>query len=68
MATVTASGLDHPREELFFGPIRRDATAPIIGATASRHLDDAIAALTIELTTAEKTALEQPYLARLTID
>ena len=43
-------------------------TAPIIGATAGHHLDDAIAALTIELTPPDKTALEQPYLPRLTID
>ena len=43
-------------------------TAPIVGATADRHLDDAVTALTIELTTAEKTTLERPYLPRLTID
>jgi aryl-alcohol dehydrogenase-like predicted oxidoreductase len=41
---------------------------PIIGATAMHHIDDAIAALTIELSTSEKAALEAPYLPRLTID
>jgi aryl-alcohol dehydrogenase (NADP+) len=36
-------------------------TAPIIGATRPQHIDDAIAALSIELTAQEKAALEQPY-------
>jgi len=36
-------------------------TAPIIGATKPNHLDDAVAALDIELTAAEKTALEEHY-------
>src|ERR1700723_930822 len=36
-------------------------SAPIIGATKPRHIDDAVAALDIELTGEEKTALEQHY-------
>jgi aryl-alcohol dehydrogenase (NADP+) len=36
-------------------------TAPIIGATKPNHIDDAVAALDIELTAEEKTALEQHY-------
>jgi aryl-alcohol dehydrogenase-like predicted oxidoreductase len=36
-------------------------TAPIIGATKTQHIDDAIAALAIELTDEEKAALEQHY-------
>jgi aryl-alcohol dehydrogenase (NADP+) len=36
-------------------------TAPIIGATKPHHIDDAIAALSIELTAEETAALEQPY-------
>jgi aryl-alcohol dehydrogenase-like predicted oxidoreductase len=42
--------------------------APIIGATAEHHLDDAITALTVELTTTERADLERSYLPRLTTD
>jgi 1-deoxyxylulose-5-phosphate synthase len=40
-------------------------TAPIVGATKPHHLSDAVAALDIELTEDEVTALEQPYVPRL---
>ena len=36
-------------------------TAPIIGATKAQHLDDALAALSLELTPDEVAALEEPY-------
>jgi 1-deoxyxylulose-5-phosphate synthase len=36
-------------------------TAPIIGATQPHHIDDAVAALDIELTGEEKAALERHY-------
>jgi aryl-alcohol dehydrogenase-like predicted oxidoreductase len=36
-------------------------TAPIIGATKSHHLDDAVAALSLELLPDEIAALEEPY-------
>jgi aryl-alcohol dehydrogenase-like predicted oxidoreductase len=36
-------------------------TAPIIGASKPRHLDDAIAALDLKLTADELKALEEPY-------
>jgi aryl-alcohol dehydrogenase-like predicted oxidoreductase len=36
-------------------------TAPIIGASRTGHLDDAVAALSLELSAAEITALEAPY-------
>lgn len=39
-------------------------TAPIIGATKSHHLDDAIAGLTLALTDDELSALEMPYRPR----
>jgi 1-deoxyxylulose-5-phosphate synthase len=42
--------------------------APIIGATAGRHVDDGIAALKVELSTTEIEALEAPYLPRLKVD
>jgi len=37
-------------------------TSPIIGATKLQHLDDAVAALTLELSAEEVAALEAPYL------
>ena len=37
-------------------------TAPIIGATKPHHLEDAVAALSIELTAEEIAALEEPYM------
>ena len=40
---------------------RPGVTAPIIGATKPEHLDDAIAALGIQLTAGEIEQLEQPY-------
>ena len=40
---------------------RPGVTAPIIGATKPEHLDDAIAALGIQLTVGEIEQLEQPY-------
>src|SRR5262245_6047444 len=37
-------------------------TAPIVGATKSHHLEDAVAALSIKLTAEEVARLEEPYL------
>ena len=42
---------------------RPAVTAPIVGATKLKHLDDAIAAVEIELSDEEVAALEAPYLA-----
>ena len=39
-------------------------TAPIVGATKPHHLVDAVAALDIQLTDDELTALEGPYVSR----
>ncbi len=36
-------------------------TAPIMGASKSHHLDDAVAALSLELSPNEIAALEEPY-------
>jgi aryl-alcohol dehydrogenase-like predicted oxidoreductase len=36
-------------------------TAPIVGATKTNHLEDAVAALSVRLTPEEMTALEVPY-------
>jgi aryl-alcohol dehydrogenase (NADP+) len=40
---------------------RPGVTAPIIGASKLQHLDDAAAALNVELTDVERARLEQPY-------
>lgn len=42
---------------------RPAVTAPIVGATKLKHLDDALAAVEIELSDEEVAALEAPYLA-----
>jgi aryl-alcohol dehydrogenase-like predicted oxidoreductase len=39
-------------------------TAPIIGASKPHHLDDAVAALSLNLTSDEISALEEPYTPR----
>ncbi len=39
-----------------------DVTAPIVGATKPHHLEDAAAALSLQLTQAEIAALEEPYM------
>jgi aryl-alcohol dehydrogenase (NADP+) len=36
-------------------------TAPIVGASKMKHLDDAVAALAVKLDPAELKALEEPY-------
>jgi aryl-alcohol dehydrogenase-like predicted oxidoreductase len=36
-------------------------TAPIVGATKTNHLEDAVSALSISLTPAEIDSLERPY-------
>ena len=36
-------------------------TAPIVGATKREHLEDALTALTLDLSAEEKKALEEPY-------
>jgi aryl-alcohol dehydrogenase-like predicted oxidoreductase len=40
---------------------RPSVTAPIIGATKPHHLEDAVAALSVELTPGEVARLEEPY-------
>ena len=40
---------------------RPGVTAPIVGATKPRHIEDAVAALDVELTDDEIASLEEPY-------
>jgi len=44
--------------------LQNDAvTAPIVGATKMEHLETAVAALGVQLSKEEVTALEAPYVA-----
>jgi aryl-alcohol dehydrogenase-like predicted oxidoreductase len=40
---------------------RAVVTAPIVGATKPQHLEDAAAAMSLDLTEEEVALLEQPY-------
>ena len=40
---------------------KKPVTAPIVGATKPQHLEDAVAALSLQLTAEEIAALEEPY-------
>ena len=53
-----------PRAQVALAWVRRSqaVTAPIVGATKMQHLDDAIGALSLELTDEEIAALEAPYI------
>jgi aryl-alcohol dehydrogenase-like predicted oxidoreductase len=42
-------------------------TAPIVGASKPHHLDDAVAALSLNLTAEEVAALEEPYTPRAVV-
>ena len=42
---------------------RPEVTAPIIGATRAAHVEDAVAALSLELSDDERAALEDAYVA-----
>jgi len=41
-----------------------ELTAPIVGVSELRHLDESVAALGVKLSTEEVAALEQPYVPR----
>jgi aryl-alcohol dehydrogenase (NADP+) len=60
-AVAEARGV--PRAQIALAWVGRHPTvsAPIVGATKQHHLDDAAAALDIQLTPEEVTALEEPY-------
>jgi aryl-alcohol dehydrogenase-like predicted oxidoreductase len=50
-----------PRAQIALAWVLTKTTAPIVGATKATHLDDAAAALEVQLSTEEITALEAPY-------
>lgn len=55
-------GLPHAQLALAWLLHKPGVTAPIVGASKARHLDDAVAALSIQLSTEEIAELEAPYL------
>jgi 1-deoxyxylulose-5-phosphate synthase len=64
-AIAAGRGLPPAQVALAWLLARPGVTAPVIGATKAAHLDDAIAALDVELTGTEVSRLEAPYLPRL---
>ena len=62
--TAIASGHGVSRAQIALAWLTRTpgVTAPIIGATKPQHLDDAVAALDLELSAAETAQLEAPYI------
>lgn len=59
-----AGRLGRPRAQVALAWMlsRPAVTAPIIGASRPHHLDDALAALELELATDDREALEEPYI------
>jgi aryl-alcohol dehydrogenase-like predicted oxidoreductase len=57
-----ARALPHAQVALAWLLASPAVTAPIVGATKTHHLDDAVAALGIQLADDERRALEAPYL------
>lgn len=55
-------GVSHAQVALAWLLSRREVTSPIVGAGKLAHLEDAVAALGLELSSADCTALEDPYL------
>ena len=67
-AVASARGVAPAALALAWLMSRSGVVAPIVGATAEGHLDDAIAALSIDLSDDEVAALERLYLPRLVVD
>ena len=58
-----AAARDVPRAQVALAWVAQKSvvTAPIVGASKPQHLDDALAALTLDLTESEIAQLEAPY-------
>ncbi|MEI9900377.1 MAG: aldo/keto reductase [Hyphomicrobium sp.] len=63
-AVAAARGVTRAEVALAWVLSRPEVTAPIIGASRPGHLDEAIAALDLELSAAEIVQLEAPYVPR----
>jgi len=60
-AIATARGVPRAQVALAWVLQKSVVTAPIVGASKPQHLDDALAALTLDLTDSETAQLEAPY-------
>ena len=60
-AIAAARGVPRAQVALAWVAQKSGVTAPIIGASKPQHLDDALAALTLDLTESEIAQLEAPY-------
>ena len=65
-AVAAARGVTRAQVSLAWVMQNPVISAPIIGATKPQHVDDALAALDIELTADEISSLEEPYALRPT--
>lgn len=61
-AIASARGVSRAQIALAWVLSKPAVTAPIVGASKPHHLDDAVAALSIQLTLEEIAALEAPYI------
>ncbi|MCW2740546.1 MAG: alcohol dehydrogenase [Blastococcus sp.] len=60
-AVAEARGVPRAQVALAWLLSKPVVTSPIVGVTKPEHLEDAIAAVDLELTAAEATSLEEPY-------
>ena len=60
-AIASARGVPSAQIALAWLLAQPGVTAPIIGASKLAHLEDAVAALSLQLNTAELDALSEPY-------
>jgi aryl-alcohol dehydrogenase (NADP+) len=60
-AVAKARGVPRAQVALAWFSRKKGVTAPIVGASKPAHLIDAVASLSLELTSDEVTALEAPY-------
>lgn len=62
VASIAANrGISRAQVALAWVLQKKPVTAPIVGATKVHHLEDAVAALSVQLTAEEITNLEEPY-------
>jgi aryl-alcohol dehydrogenase (NADP+) len=61
MKVAAGRGVPAAQVALAWVSAQPTVSAPIIGATKPHHLDDAVAALELELTADERATLEAPY-------
>jgi aryl-alcohol dehydrogenase-like predicted oxidoreductase len=61
--SAVAAARDVPRAQVALAWLlqKKGITSPIVGASKPEHLKDAVAALSLQLTTDEITSLERPY-------